>query len=143
MSASFSKRSRCRRSSSCGSSLVTSVFSNPSNSEIFSKISQYRCSAVRHADETRWRTDGMSGYCRLFATTQESLYLFGGRVRPALSLRCWATSPSKACWSQTVMPLTTERLVRCSTAKRIYRGKSKTSPEQIPKPWKSSTSVRR
>lgn len=39
-------------------------------------ISEYRFAAVRHADETRWRTDGMSGYCWLFATTRVSLYLF-------------------------------------------------------------------
>lgn len=39
-------------------------------------VSEYRFSAVRHADETRWRTDGLSGYCWLFATTQVSLYLF-------------------------------------------------------------------
>lgn len=39
-------------------------------------VSEYRQSPVRHADETRWRTDGQSGYCWLFATTQVSLYLF-------------------------------------------------------------------
>lgn len=39
-------------------------------------ISEYRAARVRHADETRWRTDGMSGYCWLFATTEVSLYLF-------------------------------------------------------------------
>jgi len=39
-------------------------------------ISEYRFAAVRHADETRWRTDGQSGYCWLFATTRVSLYLF-------------------------------------------------------------------
>lgn len=39
-------------------------------------MAEYRDAGVRHADETRWRTDGMSGYCWLFATTQVSLYLF-------------------------------------------------------------------
>ena len=39
-------------------------------------VAEYRLSAVRHADETRWRTDGQSGYCWLFATTEVSLYLF-------------------------------------------------------------------
>lgn len=39
-------------------------------------ISAYRGAAVRHADETRWRTDGQSGYCWLFATSRVSLYLF-------------------------------------------------------------------
>jgi transposase len=49
-------------------------------------ISEYRFSAVRHADETRWRTDGMSGYCWLFATTRVSLYLFR-RTRSAAIVR--------------------------------------------------------
>ena len=39
-------------------------------------IADYRAARVRHADETRWRTDGMSGYCWLFATPGMSLYLF-------------------------------------------------------------------
>jgi transposase len=39
-------------------------------------VSEYRLAPVRHADETRWRTDGQSGYCWLFATTEVSLYLF-------------------------------------------------------------------
>jgi transposase len=36
-----------------------------------------RLSKVRHADETRWRTDGQSGYCWLFCTSELSIYLFG------------------------------------------------------------------
>lgn len=40
-------------------------------------ITEYRNSAVRHADETRWRTDGESNYCWLFCTTKLSIYLFG------------------------------------------------------------------
>jgi len=43
---------------------------------IKSLLAEYRAAEVRHADETRWRTDGQSGYCWLFATTQVSLYLF-------------------------------------------------------------------
>src|ERR1051325_8442256 len=39
-------------------------------------VAEYRAAEVRHADETRWRTDGASGYCWLFATTEVSLYLF-------------------------------------------------------------------
>jgi transposase len=39
-------------------------------------IADYRHCAVRHADETRWRTDGLSAYCWLFATSAVSLYLF-------------------------------------------------------------------
>lgn len=39
-------------------------------------IEQYRQSAVRHADETSWRTDGRSGYAWLFATEKISLFQF-------------------------------------------------------------------
>jgi transposase len=49
-------------------------------------VTEYRAAAVRHADETRWRTDGMSGYCWLFATTRVSLYLFR-RTRSASIVR--------------------------------------------------------
>lgn len=34
----------------------------------------YRQAAVKHADETPWRTDGQSGYAWLFSTVQVSLY---------------------------------------------------------------------
>jgi transposase len=36
----------------------------------------YRSSIVRHADETRWRTDGQNGYCWLFTSDLVSLYLY-------------------------------------------------------------------
>lgn len=39
-------------------------------------IEQYRRSAVRHADETSWRTDGKSGYAWLFCTTDMSIFLY-------------------------------------------------------------------
>lgn len=39
-------------------------------------VCEYRQSPVRQADETRWRTDGKSGYCWLFTTKQVSLFLF-------------------------------------------------------------------
>jgi transposase len=39
-------------------------------------IAQYRQSAVRHADETSWRTDGKSGYCWLFSTESVSIFLY-------------------------------------------------------------------
>lgn len=39
-------------------------------------IAEYRQSAVRHADETGWRTDGRSGYAWLFSTPTWSLFLF-------------------------------------------------------------------
>jgi transposase len=37
---------------------------------------EYRHAAVRHADETTWRTDGQSGYAWLFATERLSIFLF-------------------------------------------------------------------
>ena len=36
----------------------------------------YRTAAVRHADETGWRTDGGSGYAWYFGSGEVSLYLF-------------------------------------------------------------------
>ena len=39
-------------------------------------IEDYRQVAVRHADETGWRTDGRSGYAWLFASATVSLFLF-------------------------------------------------------------------
>jgi len=39
-------------------------------------IEEYRQAAVRHADETGWRTDGRSGYAWLFASATVSLFLF-------------------------------------------------------------------
>ena len=39
-------------------------------------IEQYRQTAVKHADETGWRTDGANGYAWLFATDQLSIFEF-------------------------------------------------------------------
>jgi hypothetical protein len=39
-------------------------------------IEEYRASAVKHADETGWRTDGRNGYVWLFATDRISLFQF-------------------------------------------------------------------
>jgi transposase len=39
-------------------------------------IEDYRMSAVRHADETTWRTDGAGGYSWYFGAEKVSLYLF-------------------------------------------------------------------
>jgi transposase len=39
-------------------------------------LGQYRRAAVRHADETGWRTDGANGYSWLFATPDVSLFRF-------------------------------------------------------------------
>jgi transposase len=39
-------------------------------------LREYRRAAVRHADETSWRTDGANGYAWLFATPDTSLFRF-------------------------------------------------------------------
>lgn len=39
-------------------------------------IQEYRASAVKHADETGWRTDGDSGYAWIFCTKDISLFQF-------------------------------------------------------------------
>ncbi len=39
-------------------------------------IAEYRRAAVKHADETGWRTDGHSGYAWLFCTPQISIFAF-------------------------------------------------------------------
>lgn len=39
-------------------------------------LTEYRRAAVKHADETGWRTDGGNGYSWLFATPTLSLYRF-------------------------------------------------------------------
>ena len=44
---------------------------------VFPKLIElYRQSAVKHADETGWRTDGQNGYVWLFTTDSMSLFLF-------------------------------------------------------------------
>jgi len=39
-------------------------------------IQHYRLAAVKHADETGWRTDGKNGYVWLFASDSLSIFLF-------------------------------------------------------------------
>jgi transposase len=39
-------------------------------------LREYRRAAVKHADETGWRTDGANGYAWLFATLDTSLFRF-------------------------------------------------------------------
>jgi transposase len=41
-----------------------------------SLIEAYRSAAVKHADETGWRTDGQNGYSWLFCTNETSIYRF-------------------------------------------------------------------
>jgi len=43
-----------------------------------SLIRQYRQSAVKHADETGWRTDGKNGFAWLFCTDRLSIFRFRG-----------------------------------------------------------------
>ncbi len=40
-------------------------------------IEEYRQAAVKHADETSWRTNGKNGYVWLFATSSLSIFQFG------------------------------------------------------------------
>ncbi|MBI5788128.1 MAG: IS66 family transposase [Candidatus Schekmanbacteria bacterium] len=40
-------------------------------------IDEYRRAAVKHADETSWRTNGKNGYVWLFATSNLSIFQFG------------------------------------------------------------------
>jgi hypothetical protein len=40
-------------------------------------IAEYRQAAVKHADETSWRTNGRNGYVWLFATGNLSIFQFG------------------------------------------------------------------
>jgi len=40
-------------------------------------IEEYRQAAVKHADETSWRTNGKNGYVWLFATGELSVFQFG------------------------------------------------------------------
>ncbi len=42
-------------------------------------IEEYRQAAVKHADETSWRTNGKNGYVWLFATPKLSIFQFGKR----------------------------------------------------------------
>jgi transposase len=51
---------------------IADIF-NPLNDAI---TKDYRASKVKHADETSWRTDGVSGYAWLFASDKESIFKF-------------------------------------------------------------------
>ncbi len=56
-------------------------------------IEAYRQAAVRHADETFWRTDGRSGYAWLFATDSLSLFLFRSSRSAAIPREILGTQP--------------------------------------------------
>jgi transposase len=48
-------------------------------------IRQYRQSAVKHADETGWRTDGHNGFAWLFCTDRLSIFRFRGSRSAAVA----------------------------------------------------------
>lgn len=54
---------------------------------------EYRASAVRHADETGWRTDGQSGYAWLFCTEKTSIFLFRRTRSASVAKEVLGTDP--------------------------------------------------
>jgi transposase len=56
-------------------------------------VEQYRQAAVRHADETSWRTDGHSGYAWLFCTANLSIFLFRGTRSGAVPREIFGDKP--------------------------------------------------
>jgi transposase len=56
-------------------------------------VQLYRQAAVRHADETSWRTDGRSGYAWLFSTPDLSLFLFRQTRSASVPREIFGTSP--------------------------------------------------
>lgn len=54
---------------------------------------EYREAAVRHADETTWRTDGQSGYAWLFSTDDLSIFLFRRSRAAAVAKEVLGDSP--------------------------------------------------
>jgi transposase len=57
---------------------------------------QYRTSFVRHADETRWRSNGKSGYCWLFASDEVSLHLYRNTRSGSVVDEVFGNSPDLA-----------------------------------------------
>ena len=55
--------------------------------------SEYRQAAVRHADETGWRTDGQSGYAWLFCTDSLSIFLFRRTRSSSVAKEVLGTDP--------------------------------------------------
>ncbi len=53
----------------------------------------YRQAAVRHADETTWRVDGVHGYCWLFSSESLSLYLYRNTRAATVVKEVFGTTP--------------------------------------------------
>jgi len=68
----------CERLRLAGGSLLAMAHHTAAMfSEIVEQLrTEYRQAAVRHADETEWRTAGQSGYAWLFSTETLSIFLF-------------------------------------------------------------------
>ena len=58
-----------------------------------SLIQAYRQAAVKHADETGWRTDGQNGYAWLFCTPDISIYRFRGSRSAAVAKEVFGQTP--------------------------------------------------
>lgn len=56
-------------------------------------IDECRMAEVRHADETSWRTDGLSGYAWLFATETLSIFLFRSTRSASVAREVLGTEP--------------------------------------------------
>lgn len=58
-----------------------------------SLIQLYRQAAVKHADETGWRTDGQNGYAWLFCTPDVSIYRFRGSRSASVAKEVFGEKP--------------------------------------------------
>jgi hypothetical protein len=56
-------------------------------------IQDYRQAAVKHADETGWRTDGRNGYSWLFCTPQISIFRFRNSRSAAAAKEVFGNAP--------------------------------------------------
>ncbi|HDQ14901.1 MAG TPA: hypothetical protein ENN41_08830 [Sediminispirochaeta sp.] len=56
-------------------------------------IEEYRQAAVRHADETGWRTDGDLGYAWIFCTTDISIFQFTSTRSSEVPKQVFGTGP--------------------------------------------------
>jgi transposase len=56
-------------------------------------IEEYRQAAVRHADETGWRTDGDSGYAWIFCTPDISIFQFKSTRSSEVPKQVFGTAP--------------------------------------------------
>lgn len=56
-------------------------------------IEQYRRSAVKHADETGWRTDGRNGYSWSFCTNDISIFRFRGSRSASVAAEVFGAEP--------------------------------------------------